>query len=108
MLRTLLTASTTSWVKVRNREYSQDATTGGSCSSIGKTDCPSERDVKTIVVLVALLWCFCGLCAQTPEQAGLTVRLSSPEQIGAEFNSIPCDNADRLPGVRALFERMGA
>jgi hypothetical protein len=36
------------------------------------------------------------------------VRISTQEELGAEFNSVPCKNKERLPAVRALFDRMGA
>lgn len=37
-----------------------------------------------------------------------TLPTSTPEQIEREFATVPCRNAERLPAVRALFERMGA
>ncbi|MBK8313709.1 MAG: M20/M25/M40 family metallo-hydrolase [Acidobacteria bacterium] len=36
------------------------------------------------------------------------LRLSNSDEIGAEFDSVPCANSDRLNSVKALFERMGA
>lgn len=36
------------------------------------------------------------------------IKLSTPEQIKAEFDSVPCKNGARLNAVRALFEKMGA
>ena len=36
------------------------------------------------------------------------VSISTPEQIKAEFDSVPCNNEERLSAVKALFERMGA
>jgi len=33
---------------------------------------------------------------------------SSVEEIQSDFKSVPCKKQERLPGVRALFERMGA
>lgn len=36
------------------------------------------------------------------------VRFSTSEEIQSEFNEVPCKRKDRLPAVRALFERMGA
>jgi hypothetical protein len=35
-------------------------------------------------------------------------RLSSREELRAGFEAIPCKNKDRLAGVRALFEKLGA
>jgi Zn-dependent M28 family amino/carboxypeptidase len=39
-------------------------------------------------------------------QEGL--RLSTLEEVGAEFKSVPCKNKERQAAARALFERMGA
>src|SRR5437763_13570141 len=36
------------------------------------------------------------------------INISTPEQIKAEFASVPCDNEKRLSAVKALFEKMGA
>src|SRR5215472_19149114 len=36
------------------------------------------------------------------------VRISTQEELAAEFKSVPCKNKERLPAVRALFDRMGA
>ena len=35
-------------------------------------------------------------------------RISTLEQLKADFDSVPCQNDDRLASVRALFEKMGA
>jgi acetylornithine deacetylase/succinyl-diaminopimelate desuccinylase-like protein len=35
-------------------------------------------------------------------------RLSTTDEIKAEFEAVPCKNKERLPAVKALFERMGA
>ncbi|MFN0087435.1 MAG: M28 family metallopeptidase [Blastocatellia bacterium] len=35
-------------------------------------------------------------------------RLSTDEEIRAEFEAVPCKNKERLAAVKALFERMGA
>ncbi|MEG2941811.1 MAG: M20/M25/M40 family metallo-hydrolase [Thermomonas sp.] len=34
--------------------------------------------------------------------------LSTPEELAGEFAAVPCEDADRLAAVRALYERMGA
>lgn len=34
--------------------------------------------------------------------------LSTPEDFAGEFAAVPCEDADRLAAVRALYERMGA
>lgn len=36
------------------------------------------------------------------------LRLSTAEEIGAEFSSVPCKNNERLGAVKSLFEKMGA
>src|SRR5262245_15592826 len=36
------------------------------------------------------------------------VRLSTPEEIKSEFDTVPCKNNERLNAVKALFEKMGA
>jgi len=36
------------------------------------------------------------------------VTISTPEQLEAEFTSVPCRNEERLNAVKALFEKMGA
>lgn len=61
---------------------------------------------------LSLLLCFVLLCcpmgfAQEAEDAS-KLRISTPEEIRAEFDSVPCKNGDRLKTVKALFERMGA
>src|SRR5262249_24705431 len=61
---------------------------------------------------LSLLLCFIsigcsGAFAQEAEGA-LNPRLSTPEEIQSEFNSVPCQNGDRLKSVKALFEKMGA
>jgi Iap family predicted aminopeptidase len=45
--------------------------------------------------------------AQEAEDAS-KLRISTPEEIRAEFDSVPCKNGDRLNAVKALFEKMGA
>lgn len=40
------------------------------------------------------------------EHPGL--RISTPAEIASEFASVPCDNAGRLPAVRAMLTRLGA
>jgi Zn-dependent M28 family amino/carboxypeptidase len=60
----------------------------------------------------ALLPCLILICcssafAQEAEGAS-KLRISTPEEIGSEFDSVPCKNGDRLKAVKALFEKMGA
>src|SRR3989442_15286033 len=35
-------------------------------------------------------------------------KISTPEAIKGEFNSVPCKNEERLAAVKVLFERLGA
>ena len=54
-----------------------------------------------------------GLMLTTPFSTGIArepsdLRISTPEEIAQEFVSVPCENKDRLPAVRAMFARMGA
>jgi Iap family predicted aminopeptidase len=37
-----------------------------------------------------------------------SLRISTPEEIKAEFDRVPCKNDERLAAVKTLFERMGA
>jgi len=43
-----------------------------------------------------------------PTAAPQQPRVSTPEEIGAEFDNVPCNNKARLAAVKALFEKMGA
>jgi len=61
-----------------------------------------------------LLLLFCSvlvLCSSAFTQVGddaPKARISTPEEIKSEFDSVPCKNGDRLKSVKALFEKMGA
>jgi len=61
--------------------------------------------------LSLLLWfvfiCCPSVFAQEAEGAS-KLRISTPEEIRSEFDSVPCKNGDRLKAVKALFEKMGA
>jgi Iap family predicted aminopeptidase len=61
---------------------------------------------------LSLLLCFVLICCSTAfaqEAEGVsTPRISTPEEIRSEFDSVPCKNGDRLKAVKALFEKMGA
>src|SRR5215468_6842166 len=61
---------------------------------------------------LSLLLCFVLICcssalAQEAEGAS-KLRISIPEEIRSEFDSVPCKNGDRLKAVKSLFEKMGA
>lgn len=48
------------------------------------------------------------LSPQTPESKAPAPRISTPDEIKAEFALVPCKNSDRLNAVKALFEKLGA
>jgi hypothetical protein len=56
--------------------------------------------------VVAQLGLLIALAATAAQQPGF--KISTPEAIKAEFNSVPCKNEERMAAVKALFERMGA
>lgn len=63
------------------------------------------------LLITCLLWLSAIVCAQSPppDSAGASsLRVSSVDEVGAEFDSVPCKNKDRLTAVKALFEKMGA
>src|SRR5215471_8898621 len=61
---------------------------------------------------LSLLFCFvlvfCSSAFTQVSDDAPAVRLSTPEEIKSEFDSVPCKNGDRLKSVKALFEKMGA
>ena len=63
----------------------------------------SRRAITTILAqLLALIICVSAEARQN------TLDISTPEEIKAEFNSVPCKDGERLAAVRALFEKVGA
>jgi acetylornithine deacetylase/succinyl-diaminopimelate desuccinylase-like protein len=60
---------------------------------------------RVTCIAVALLFLFASASLHAAKQ---DIRISTPEQIKAEFDSVPCKNGERLNAVRALFEKMGA
>ena len=64
-----------------------------------------SRPLSIIAILIQLLLQE-TLVSSSTQQNGIV--FSSPEQIKAEFDSVPCRDQDRLNAVKALFEKMGA
>jgi hypothetical protein len=60
--------------------------------------------IAIFVLLLSLAPSITG--ARQTSQGQLTI--STREEIAAEFNNVPCKNADRQGAVKTLFERMGA
>ena len=62
--------------------------------------------------MLSLLLCFILIClstARAQEADGASkLRISAPEEIRSEFDSVPCKNGDRQKTVKTLFEKMGA
>ena len=58
----------------------------------------------TILLAAALVFCIATLPtgAQNP-----SVKISTDEQIKEDFNTVPCEDKQRLPAVQSLFERDG-
>jgi Iap family predicted aminopeptidase len=61
----------------------------------------------TLLTAVCLLIFSSGAFAQVTSYPPPEL-ITSREEIKAEFDSVPCKNADRLKAVKALFEKMGA
>lgn len=62
---------------------------------------------KAALLPCLILICCSSAFAQVAEGAS-KLRISTPEEIRSEFDSVPCKNGDRLKAVKALFEKMGA
>ena len=58
-----------------------------------------------ISILAALLF-LCALTSLSAQQD--EIKISTPEQIKVEFDSVPCKNEERLNAAKAFFEKMGA
>ena len=64
---------------------------------------------RRAVIFTAVCQLLFSSVAFAQEAEGVSkLRLSTPEEIRSEFDSVPCKNGDRLKTVKALFERMGA
>ena len=59
---------------------------------------------RHIPVLVVILFLFAST-SLSGQQKEITI--STPEQIKADFDSVPCKNEERLSAVKALFEKVG-
>jgi Iap family predicted aminopeptidase len=65
--------------------------------------------MKSKLSLLPCLILICCSSAFAQEAEGASkLRISTPEEIRSEFESVPCKNGDRLKAVKALFEKMGA
>jgi len=65
--------------------------------------------MKSNLSLLPCLILICCSSAFAQEAEGASkLRISTPEEIRSEFDSVPCKNGDRLKAVKALFEKMGA
>ena len=65
--------------------------------------------MKTKLSLLPCLILICCSSAFAQEAEGASkLRISTPEEIRSEFDSVPCKNGERLKAVKALFEKMGA
>jgi Zn-dependent M28 family amino/carboxypeptidase len=65
--------------------------------------------MKSKLALLPCLILICCSSAFAQEAEGASkLRISTPEEIRSEFDSVPCKNGDRLKAVKALFEKMGA
>jgi Iap family predicted aminopeptidase len=65
--------------------------------------------MKSKLSLLPCLILICCSSAFAQETEGASkLRISTPEEIQSEFDSVPCKNGDRLKAVKALFEKMGA
>ena len=63
----------------------------------------SRRILAAVLAQLFLLITAASLNAQQPG-----VKISTVEELKAEFNAVPCKDDDRLNAVKALFEKLGA
>jgi hypothetical protein len=65
--------------------------------------------MKSKLPLLLFFVLICRSIAFAQEAENLSkLRISTSEEVRAEFDSVPCKNGDRLKTVKALFEKMGA
>src|SRR5215831_15432908 len=67
----------------------------------------SQNPHDKLLAVVCLLLFSSVAFAQDADGAS-KLRISTPEEIRSEFDSVPCKNGDRQKAVKALFEKMGA
>ncbi|HZE71990.1 MAG TPA: M20/M25/M40 family metallo-hydrolase [Pyrinomonadaceae bacterium] len=63
---------------------------------------PLERIITASLALLLLM-----ICLSADGQQNI-IKISTPEDIKADFNSVPCKNDERLAAVKALFEKARA
>ncbi len=76
-------------------------------SDIKKAKKEEKGEKYFVAAILSILFCFSlkiSICAQD----GNGIQLSTADEMRAEFDSVPCQNDERLNAVKALFERMGA
>jgi hypothetical protein len=61
---------------------------------------------RASLILIQLL--FLSFATLTRAQQPAPIAIATPQQIAGEFQSVPCQNEDRLGTVESLFKRMGA
>ncbi len=65
----------------------------------------SPWKLSITIILVQLLFLSAPVSPSTQQS---NISISTPEQIKAEFDSVPCKNEERLNAAKALFEKLGA
>jgi Zn-dependent M28 family amino/carboxypeptidase len=65
----------------------------------------SKKKIVAAIVLSQMLFPALSEVSRAQEKG---IRISTPEQIKEEFKTVPCKDSERLDGVKALFEKMGA
>jgi len=62
---------------------------------------------KRILTTILAQLFFLAICLSANAQQN-TIKISTPEEIKAEFDSVPCKDGERLAAGKALFEKAGA
>lgn len=68
----------------------------------------SQKRLRATLLSTVCLSLFSSLAFAQETGEASKLRISTPEEIRSEFDSVPCKNGDRLKAVKALFEKMGA